>query len=79
MSSSLPSPFLLDRRPIVVAVAGPNGAGKTSFYYAHLQPAGLRLVNADVIARELRIDPYDASICPVSSFSKSDAVCSSRR
>lgn len=52
---------LLDRRPIVVALAGPNGAGKTSFYYAHLQPAGLRLVNADVIARELTIDPYDAA------------------
>jgi len=61
MSPALPSPSLPDRRPIVVALAGPNGAGKTSFYYAHLQPAGLRLVNADVIARELRIDPYDAA------------------
>jgi len=38
----------LDQRPIVVAVAGPNGAGKTTFYHAHLQPAGLRFVNADL-------------------------------
>jgi predicted ABC-type ATPase len=52
---------LLDRRPIVVAVAGPNGAGKTTFYSSHLQIAGLRLVNADVIARELAMDPYRAA------------------
>lgn len=51
----------LDQRPIVVALAGPNGAGKTTFYHAHLQPAGLRLVNTDVIARELNIDPYGAA------------------
>jgi predicted ABC-type ATPase len=52
---------LLDRRPIVVALAGPNGAGKTTFYYSNLQPAGLRLVNADGLARELRMDPYQAA------------------
>lgn len=52
---------LLDRRPIVVALAGPNGAGKTTFYYSNLQPAGLRLVNADVLARELAMDPYRAA------------------
>jgi predicted ABC-type ATPase len=51
----------LDRRPIIVALAGPNGAGKTTFYHAHLEPAGLRLVNADVIARELDLDPYAAA------------------
>jgi predicted ABC-type ATPase len=51
----------LDRRPIVVALAEPNGAGKTTFYHAHLQPAGLRLVNADTIARELNIGPYAAA------------------
>lgn len=51
----------LDRRPIVVALAGPNGAGKTTFYYAHLQAAGLRFVNADLLARELSIDPYEAA------------------
>ena len=52
----------LDQRPIVVALAGPNGAGKTTFYYAHLQPAGLRFVNADLLARELGIDSYAAAV-----------------
>jgi|SRR5579859_6772554 len=51
---------LLDRRPIAVAIAGPNGAGKTTFYYAHIQPAGLRFVNADILARELNLAPYEA-------------------
>jgi predicted ABC-type ATPase len=48
----------LDHRPVIVALAGPNGAGKTTFYHAHLQPAGLRFINADVLARELNLDPY---------------------
>jgi predicted ABC-type ATPase len=51
----------LDRRPIVVAVAGPNGAGKSTFHRAHLQSTGLRFVNADVLARELDLEPYDAA------------------
>jgi predicted ABC-type ATPase len=51
----------LDRRPILVALAGPNGAGKTTFYHAHLEPAGLRYVNADLLAQELKIDPYEAA------------------
>jgi predicted ABC-type ATPase len=51
----------LDRRPILVALAGPNGAGKTTFYHSHLQPAGLRFVNADVLARELDLEPYAAA------------------
>jgi predicted ABC-type ATPase len=51
----------LDQRPVIVALAGPNGAGKTTFYHAHLQPAGLRLVNADVLAKELDIEPYAAA------------------
>lgn len=49
---------LLDRRPIVVALAGPNGAGKTTFYHAHLAGSGLPFVNADMLSRELNIDPY---------------------
>lgn len=52
---------LLDRRPIVVALAGPNGAGKTTFYHTHLQPAALRFVNADLLSRELEPDPYVAA------------------
>jgi predicted ABC-type ATPase len=51
----------LDDRPVIVAVAGPNGAGKTTFYHAHLAPAGLRLVNADVLAGALALDPYAAA------------------
>ncbi|MFO0967775.1 MAG: AAA family ATPase [Gemmataceae bacterium] len=50
-----------DERPIVVALAGPNGAGKTTFYHAHLAPAGLRFVNADVLAEELALGPYEAA------------------
>lgn len=42
-------------------MAGPNGAGKTTFYHSHLAPAGLRFVNADVIARELNLAPYAAA------------------
>jgi predicted ABC-type ATPase len=53
--------LVLDQRPVIVALAGPNGAGKTTFYHAHLQPAGLRFVNADVLARELHLDPYVAA------------------
>jgi predicted ABC-type ATPase len=52
---------VLDQRPVVVALAGPNGAGKTTFYHAHLQPAGLRLVNADVVGHELNMNPYAAA------------------
>lgn len=51
----------LDRRPMVMAVAGPNGAGKTTFYHSHLRPAGLRFVNADVIARELGLSAYEGA------------------
>jgi predicted ABC-type ATPase len=51
----------LDQRPVIVALAGPNGAGKTTFYHAHLKPAGLRFVNADVLAQELGIEPYAAA------------------
>lgn len=52
---------LFDQRPIMVALAGPNGAGKSTFYQAHLQSAGLRLVNADALARELNFEPYAAA------------------
>jgi hypothetical protein len=41
--------------------AGPDGAGKTIFYRAHLEPAGLRFVNADVLSLDLTIDPYEAA------------------
>lgn len=52
---------VLDKRPVLIAVAGPNGAGKTTFYHAHLKPAGLRFLNADEFARELEIDSSEAA------------------
>lgn len=51
----------LDRQPIVVAIAGPNGAGKSTFFEVHLKSSGLRFLNADVIARELEVDAYEAA------------------
>jgi predicted ABC-type ATPase len=51
----------LDQRPILVAIAGPNGAGKTTFYHAHILASGLPLVNADVLAGELTLAPYEAA------------------
>lgn len=51
----------LDERPIIVAIAGSNGAGKSTFYHAHLASAGLRFVNADVLAKELDINAYAAA------------------
>ena len=51
----------LDQRPIVVALAGPNGAGKSTFFEAHLKSSGLRFLNADVLAKEMEVDAYDAA------------------
>ncbi len=45
----------------MVAVAGPNGAGKTPFYHAYIARAALRYVSADVLAKELDMDVYDAA------------------
>ncbi len=42
-------------------IAGPNGAGKTTFFRAHLEPLGLRYINADDLARELDTDAYEAA------------------
>lgn len=50
-----------ERRPILVAIAGPNGAGKTTFYHAHFAVAGMRFVNADLLANELALAPYEAA------------------
>jgi predicted ABC-type ATPase len=51
----------LDRRPIIVALTGPNGSGKTTFYHMLLEPAGLRFINADLLAHELHVDAYQAA------------------
>jgi predicted ABC-type ATPase len=52
---------VLDQRPLVVAIAGPNGAGKTTFYEVFLRPAGLRFLNADLLAQDVAIEPYAAA------------------
>jgi len=51
----------LDQRPVLAAIAGPNGAGKTTFYHAHIAPAALRYVSADILANELNMDAYAAA------------------
>jgi predicted ABC-type ATPase len=51
----------LNRRPLLVALAGPNGAGKSTFYNKNLAEHGLPFVNADLIARDLHLDPYEAA------------------
>jgi len=53
---------MLEKRPIIVVIAGPNGAGKSTFYESFLRDAGLRFLNADVIARELGGEPQKASL-----------------
>lgn len=52
---------LLQSRPIVVAIAGSNGAGKSTFFQTHLSDCGLRFVNADELAAQLLISPYEAA------------------
>jgi len=52
---------LLDARPVVIALAGSNGAGKSSFFHAHLAGTGLRFINADDLAAEMRLGADEAS------------------
>lgn len=51
----------LEQRPFLVAIAGPNGAGKTTFHRAFLAKLGLSYINADDIARALRLPAYSAA------------------
>ena len=51
----------LDQRPLLVVVAGPNGAGKSTFYRTQIAPTGLRFLNADNLAAELKCDSYTAA------------------
>lgn len=52
---------LLDARTLIIAIAGPNGAGKSTFYESFLREGGLRFVYADILAKELELDPYEAA------------------
>jgi predicted ABC-type ATPase len=51
-------PELLDRFPLIVALAGPNGAGKSTFFDVFLKDLGLRFVNADSISRDTGLEVY---------------------
>ena len=45
----------------MLAMAGSNGVGKTTFFRSHLRAAELRFVKADVLARDLSLDPNVAA------------------
>lgn len=47
-------------RPQLWMLVGGNGSGKTTFYYKFLQSHGIRLINADQIAKELAPDQSEA-------------------
>ncbi|MEM7790950.1 MAG: zeta toxin family protein [Verrucomicrobiota bacterium] len=47
--------------PVLIALAGSNGAGKTTFYRQLLSDKGLPFVNADVLADEMKLGPYEAA------------------
>jgi predicted ABC-type ATPase len=50
-----------DDRPTIIALAGSNGAGKSTFYETQLASLGWPFVNADLLAKELSLDPYEAA------------------
>lgn len=52
---------MLDAELVVVAIAGPNGAGKSTFYALRIAESGLHFVNADVLAKEVGVGPYEAA------------------
>ncbi|MEZ6124643.1 MAG: zeta toxin family protein [Planctomycetaceae bacterium] len=50
-----------DDRPTIIALAGSNGAGKSTFYETQLASLDWPFVNADLLAKELKLDPYSAA------------------
>lgn len=50
-----------EQKPALIALAGSNGAGKSTFYRQLLADKGLPFVNADVLAEELKLEPYEAA------------------
>jgi predicted ABC-type ATPase len=47
--------------PVVVMLAGPNGAGKSTYYEAYLSGLALPFLNADVLANQTGLGPYEAA------------------
>lgn len=52
---------VVNNRPTIIALAGSNGAGKSTFYAVHLAGLGWPFINADLLAKELGVDPYAAA------------------
>ena len=48
-------------RPLEDHPSAPPCSGKSTFYEAHLQQAGLRFINADDLARDIGVGPYEAA------------------
>ena len=51
----------LDARFVIVAIAGRTRGRRNNFLQTFIRPAGLRFLNADVIARELNVSSYTAA------------------
>lgn len=51
-------------------LAGGNGAGKSTFYTLYLEPRGLRLLNADVVAKEINPEKPEAVSYEASSYAE---------
>ncbi len=47
--------------PTLVMLAGSNGAGKSTFYETYLSHLDLPFLNADILAKELNVDSYEAA------------------
>jgi predicted ABC-type ATPase len=47
--------------PTLIMLAGSNGAGKSTFYESFLKDKSLPFINADNLAKELNLDPYEAA------------------
>jgi predicted ABC-type ATPase len=46
---------LLKQSPVQLVLTGSNGAGKSTFYESYLKDSGLPFVNADAIAKQMRL------------------------
>lgn len=51
----------MDDPPSLIALAGSNGAGKSTFFRRLLADKGLPFVNADELAKELKLSAYEAA------------------
>lgn len=60
---------MIDNKQIWV-LAGGNGAGKSTFYSLYLQPRGVHLLNADVIAKEINPERPESVSYEASSYAE---------